>query len=359
MNKKIVLLSAMLLFVSILLAACGDETGSGNNEETSAEGTEETGKTKEEAEPLRLGTGSEGGTYLNLGNEIAGVLNENVELEGFNVEAVSTDASIANMEGIRDGELALGMTVDVTALNALGNGTVQGDSGDFDKPVDNFGFLGYLYPEIWHIVTTEGTGITSMRDLEGKTINLGPPKSTTNEVGKSLLSDHGLEEDDYEISKQGFGESFSSLLDGDIDVLVALLGEPSESITELSAEHDLVLLPMEEESVDALHERINEGSDRGFDIDDRYDIPAESYDFIDKPINTLQDDAILVGSTELIDEETGYEITKQLYENADSMDHPQAQYMTRENMTNSVRGEMPIHPGAKRYFEEEGLLDED
>src|SRR5699024_10364335 len=64
--------------------------------------------------------------------------------------------------------------------------------------------------------------------------------------------------------------------------------------------------------------------------------------------------AILMANTDTIDEELGYELAKSMIEHADENTHTQAEQMTLENALKGAEG-LPIHPGAKRYYEEQGL----
>ncbi|MER2072219.1 MAG: TAXI family TRAP transporter solute-binding subunit, partial [Psychrobacillus sp.] len=86
----------------------------------------------------------------------------------------------------------------------------------------------------------------------------------------------------------------------------------------------------------------------------RHTIPKDTYDFLDSDVETVTAYAILMGSTDTIDEELGYELTKIMIENASENTHAQAKQMILENALNGAEG-LPIHPGAKRYYEEQGL----
>ncbi|MFB5661355.1 TAXI family TRAP transporter solute-binding subunit [Alteribacillus sp. HJP-4] len=338
--KKWSFLLVLMLSFGLILAACGGGENEGDAGENSGDdGGEEAADAMTE---LQLGTGSTGGTYYPLGQEIANVLNDNVDIEGFDVSSVSSDASIDNIAQIGRGEMQLGMSVHLSALEAL-----EG-AGDFDgETIDNFGFMGHIYPEVMQVVTTEDTGITSIADLEGKRVNLGPAGSASNSAGKLILEAHGLEEGDYKVYEEGFGDAAGRLQDGKLEANFGLLGLPAGNVTELATQREVVILPIEDEAM----EYIEENSEYG-----PLEIEADIYDFMDEPVTTITAYAVLIGSLDQVDEDTGYEITKQLYENADSISHEQGEFMTMENIMNGSEG-MPLHPGSERYFEEEGLLD--
>src|SRR5690625_6835236 len=86
----------------------------------------------------------------------------------------------------------------------------------------------------------------------------------------------------------------------------------------------------------------------------RYDISKDAYPFLDADVPTIAAFAVMVGNTDTIDEELGYQLAKAMVENANEITHAQGAQMTLENALNGLDG-LPIHPGAKRYYEEQGL----
>lgn len=332
-------LFSMVFFALILvLAACGsgdeDNNAGGDNDGDNAGG---------EGAQIQLGTGSTGGTYYPLGQEIANILTDNVDVEGFSVSAISTDASVDNLSRIGRGELELGMTVHVPAHEAI-EGT-----GAFDGTViDNFGFIGHIYPEVMQVFTLESTGIESIADLKGKRVAIGPPGSGTQTLAKQILEAYGIGEGDYTAFQEGFGDASKKLKDGQVDASFGILGLPSSAVDELqAATGEVKLLEISGEELASLEETT------GYE---EFEIPANSWEWLEEPVTTLSAYAILVGSTDLIDEDLGYEITKALFENAGDITHSQGQHITKDNALNGL-GDLKLHPGAERYFKEIGLLD--
>lgn len=325
----ITLLSALVIF----LGACGNSGDS--NDSASGEETEA-------LTDLQMGTGSTGGTYYPLGQEMAQVMNNHVEADGFNVSAVASGASVENIGGIFQGTMQLGMTVHIPALEAAeGTGEFEG------AKVDNFGFMGHIYPEVMQIITTEDTGITSIEELKGKKVAIGPAGSGTQAAAKIILEAYGLQDGDYEAYEEGFGDAAAKIQDGQLDASFGLLGLPASSIDELSFQRDVVLLPVEGKPLETILETSGYGE---------IEIPADSYDFLEEPVTAITAYAILVGSTDQISEELGYEIVKGLYENVGDITHPQGTFLDPENIMNGSEG-LPIHPGAEKYFKEKGYMD--
>jgi len=181
---------------------------------------------------------------------------------------------------------------------------------------------------------------------EGAKIAIGPPGSGTHTVSKVILPAHGLEDDDYQEFQEGFGDAADGVQDGNIDISIGVLGLPAGSIESLQASSgDVVMLEIEEDALAEIEEISGYQS---------YTIPADSYDFLESDVQTVAAYAILMGNTDTIDEELGYELAKLMVENADEITHAQAAQMTLENALNGAEG-LPIHPGAKRYYEEQGI----
>ena len=179
-----------------------------------------------------------------------------------------------------------------------------------------------------------------------KNIAIGPPASETNGVSKMILNAYGLEDGDYKAYLEGFGDAADGVQDGNIDISIGILGLPAGSIESLQASaKDVRMLSLSDEAI----KKIEESS--GYR---RYTIPKETYDFLENDIETVTAYAILMGNTDTIDEELGYELAKSMVENASENTHAQAKQMTLENALRGAEG-LPIHPGAKRYYEEQGL----
>ncbi|MCP1315773.1 MULTISPECIES: TAXI family TRAP transporter solute-binding subunit [unclassified Halomonas] len=183
---------------------------------------------------------------------------------------------------------------------------------------------------------------------ESKTPNIaiGPPASTTQGVSQLLFDAYGIGSDKYNSYQEGFGAALDGVQDGNIDISIGILGLPSGSIENLQASSgDVRLLGLSDAAIDYIE------SNSAYR---RFTIPAGSYDFQDEDVETITAYAVLVGNTHTIDEELGYELARLMHEHAGENTHAQSAFITLENALNGAEG-LPIHPGAKRYYEEQGL----
>ncbi|MFD1778707.1 TAXI family TRAP transporter solute-binding subunit [Fredinandcohnia salidurans] len=335
MLKKYSFLTLLLALV-LLIAACSSDNTNGDDKDEGGDSSAESGTID-----LLMGTGSQGGTYFPLGAEMANVWNKNID--NVNVTSTESGASVENLAKISNGEFDLGMTVNLPAYNAL-NGT-----GDFEgKKVENFAFIGHIYPEVLQIITRESTGVETIADLKGKRIAIGPPGSGTQTATKAVLAAYGINDGDYEAYQEGFGDAKSKLQDGTIDASFGLLGLPDAGIDELQASvGDVKFLEVTGDELTTVEETSGYTG---------YTIKAGSYEWLKEDANVVSAYAVLVANTDTVNDELAYQLAKVMLEKASENTHAQAAHMTKENALSGL-GDLPIHPGAEKYYKEIGILD--
>ncbi|WP_394215276.1 TAXI family TRAP transporter solute-binding subunit [Brachybacterium vulturis] len=316
-----------------LLAACSDDGGGSNG------GGGGGGGEGDFVTDLTFGTGGTGGVYYPLGGEYATIYEDNID--GITVTYTDSGASVENIGKIFQGEWQLGIAQSDTANKAVtGEGEFEG------AQVDNIGWIAGLYPEAAHIVTLEGNGIESPADLMGKRIAVGDVGSGTRAVSDAILTAYGIGEDDYEKFEQDFSSSLDLLRDNNIDASVFVVGTPTGSLGDLAATNDVKLVSLEQDKADEV------ASESLYEV---YTIKPEAYEFLQEPVTTLSVAAALLASTTQVSPEVGYEITKATFEFADTITLPQGDLIAHD-FALTGQGEVPLHPGAERYYEEEGLL---
>ncbi len=177
-------------------------------------------------------------------------------------------------------------------------------------------------------------------------IAIGPPGSATNTMSTVILDAYGVDEDSYKEYQEGFGDAAELVQDGNIDITVGVLGLPAGNIESLHAQTgDARILGISDEAVAEIEET------SGYE---KFIIPEDSYDFLEEDVQTVAAYAVMIANTETIDDELGYELARIMVEHADEVTHAQGEQMTLENALNGAEG-LPLHPGAARYYEEQGL----
>lgn len=314
-----------------LLAACGSEDQGG--------GSGGGGGEEDFVTDLTFGTGGTGGVYYPLGGEYATIYEDNIE--DVSVTYTDSGASVENIGMIFQGEWQLGIAQSDSVQSAVAG------SGEFEgAKVDNIGWVAALYPEAAHIVTLAGNGLESPADLKGKRIAVGDVGSGTRAVSDAILSAYGIEEGDYEAFEQDFSSSLDLLRDNNIDASVFVVGTPTGSLGDLAATNDVQLVSMDQETADKV------AGESSFDV---YTIEPDSYDFLEEPVITLSVAATLIASTTQVSPELGYDLTAATFEFADQITLPQGSLISHDYALQG-QGDVPLHPGAKKYYEEQGLL---
>ena len=319
--KRFLAILTVLAVVLVAFAACGGGQG----------------ETPSGATAMTMGTGGTQGTYYAYG----GILGNQIKsATGITTNVVSTDGSKANILGIDLGTYQLGtVQSDVMAYAVAGSRTFEAEGA-----IDTFRVIGGLYAEAVQLITMDPE-IKSVADLKGRTVSIGAPGSGVYFNAVDVLAAAGLTEDDIKAQYQSFGDSADALKDGKIDAFFCTAGAPTVAITDLATTTGIVLVEIDAEHLAALQK------DYGFYAE--YKVPAGTYKGIDSEVSTVAVKATFIVSNDL-DEETVYQLTKAMYENAGEYAHEKASEMTIEYAVSSIS--VPFHPGAERYYKEVGAI---
>jgi TRAP transporter TAXI family solute receptor len=322
--KKWSVLLTLALIASVFLTACG-QGGSGG----------EGGGSQD----LSLATGSTGGTYYPLGGAIANVWNKNVE--GVNVTAQATGASVENLALLAKGEAHLAMVVNMNADDAY-NGRA-----DFEgQKVTNFGAIGVVYPEVVQAVVAKDSNIKTVSDLKGKRVAVGPQGSGTVNTTKHILEAYGLTFDDIQPFYDSFGDAATKLKDGQVDAIFGLLSLPASNIEDITTAKEVRLLEVDDKAMKKLQEK--------YPFYQPLTIEGGTYKGQDEDVQTATLKAVMYANNDL-SEDLVYNLTKTMYEKKDDIAsaHQAGSQIDLEKALEGVT--TPIHPGAKKYFEEKGI----
>lgn len=208
---------------------------------------------------------------------------------------------------------------------------------------------------VYHIATYESSGITSLDDVRGKRVFLGPPGgaayATMERLFKAIA---GLEAGtDYEAVKLGWDAAAASFQDGNLDVYCNPTNAPSPVLTQIAVTNPIRFLgipddQLESEAVKALANR------PGFGLGI---LPAGVYGDNQKNEGDTTTLRVTVGivTNEAADEAMIYEMTKTFFAGVAEMDGS-APWLKAVNPEAAVADiNMPLHPGALRALEELGV----
>ena len=285
---------------------------------------------------LSIATGGTTGTYYPLGGDIANLFQ--TVIPDVKASAQATGGSADNLRLIDAGEAELG-----TVQNDVSWFAYSGTDSFAEEQIQSFSVISSLYAEYVQIVTRADSDINSIADFKGKTISIGAAGSGVYTNAMHVLEAAGLTLDDIDEQYLSFAESADGLKNKQIDAAFICAGIPNAAITELGSTAGVKLISLSDEEVANL---IAAHPTYG-----NLKLPAATYGLAED-VNCVVITALLVCSNEL-DEELVYNMTKALYEQDGILTHAKAAEITLDTAFVGV-GELPLHPGAARYYAEVG-----
>ena len=283
-------------------------------------------------EVLVLDAGGTEGTYYPLAGDMKSIVEANTD---HGIQVQSTGASVENVAalGREDAQLALVQNdIAYFAYNGVELDEFEGE------PIDNLRGIASLYPETIHIVTQEDSGIESVEDLEGASVNTGDLGSGTQVNALQILESAGVE--DFDEDNADFGTAADQIADGDVDAAITVGGAPLGAIEDLATTQDIAMVAVEGDVRDQLLDDVE------WLAEDT--IEGGTYDGVDDDVDTVSVQAMLA-THEGMDEDIIEEVTVALFDNVDDFT-TQAEFIDVE----TAQDAMPIdlHPGAAAYFDE-------
>ncbi|WOI55811.1 TAXI family TRAP transporter solute-binding subunit [Palleronia sp. LCG004] len=208
---------------------------------------------------------------------------------------------------------------------------------------------------LYHVVTYADSGIESLDDLAGKTVFLGPPGGGASAIMANVVEGAtGLKAGtDYDQVQVGWDAAAQAFQDGRIDVYVNPTNAPSPVIQQMALSRDLRLIGLTPEEMErpGLQAILNRpGGTLGT-------IEAGTYgenQVNEEAVQTLGS-IVGVGTNADVPEEAVYEITKAFWEGVGEMEGsaPWLRNITLDTALEDLN--LPLHPGALRFYEEAGI----
>jgi uncharacterized protein len=294
------------------------------------------------AQNLSIGTGGTGGVYYPLGGGMAAVLSKYVS--GMQATAEVTGGSVANLQLIGTGKPYLGMTMADATLDAY-----KGEDKFKGKPVPVRTLL-VMYPNRMHVVTIEGTGINSMKDLKGKRVSTGSGGSATEVMAFRVIEAAGLDKDrDMKRERLGVAESVNAIKDRKIDAFFWVGGLPTAAVTDLANTPGVKIKMIDHAQVVAA---MNKKYGNLYITDT---ISKDVYHGMEKDNHIATVNNLLVAHQNM-DDKTAYNIVKAVFEHKDELVrvHKEAENIRLEGQKKDA-SPVPWHPGAVKYFAEKGI----
>ncbi len=298
---------------------------------------------------FRIGTGPSAETLYSLGAAISAGISRPpgsspcdeggiCGVPGLIAVAQSRAGSIPNIRDIRDGVLDSALVhADIAYWGFTGGGPFAKEVG-----VPELRVIADLIPVSLHIVVRADSGITSIRDLRGKTVSLGPRGSGTFTFLSTLLRLNGLTLQDFHPLYLRPGPAADHLITGVLDAFFEMGAAPLDAIEELHQQREIRLLPVEAPALQTL---------RGFfPFLSAGIIAKDTYNEVEQ-VSTMSLDVNWVVRASM-DASFIKDITRALWQSttADLFNHNNPGHKFPTVQEGRPKGRVPIHPGAEAYY---------
>ncbi|WP_274883896.1 TAXI family TRAP transporter solute-binding subunit [Vibrio harveyi] len=296
-----------------------------------------------------LATASTGGTYYPVGVALATL--SKVKLapkHHFSLSAISSAGSGENVKLLNENEAQFAI------LQGLYGAWAWSGEGPYEKSgrQEQLRSVSMLWQNVEHFIVRSDlakTGtVTDLNNLVGKKFSIGKKNSGTENSGRQIMKGLKVDPDKFNLAYMGYGGSASALQNGTIDGMNTPAGVPVGAVTQAFAAlgKDISILSFTDEQI--------KEANGNYNLWTKYEIPANTYPGLDKPITTIAQPNFLA-VREDISEEDVYQLTKAIYENLPFLQgiHKATKAMAIEKAIAGLP--VPLHPGAARYYKEMGI----
>ena len=347
MKRKLSVFAILVICVLLCMAISACNTAPGNSPATAPPATGNattptappSGSTEAPAPikigNLSMGTANSGGTYYIIGAGLASIWNNVLDA---NVTAEVTAGATENIRLMNANEMQIGI---ISAEDA--DLAVRGGNERYPESYEIMAVLP-LYPNVLQPIVLENSSIRSLNDVIGKKVAVGAAGGGVYTMNQLMLNVLGIDiKNDITPYEIGFGDAATSMKDGTIDCSWQTTGAPNSAFLELEATNAIRLLAPNAEELRTL-----------LNLDYYYEvtIPAGTYASMKEDIQTVGSWCLLSCMADA-DEEVVYQLIKSIFENLNQVHeiHAAANYIQSENL---IYADIEYHPGAIRYFEEQG-----
>ena len=194
---------------------------------------------------MSFGGSSSGGMMYYMAGAFADTITPLVD--GVNITNVTSGAAVDNAIKTATGEFDLALTYGAIVYEAA-TGTGNFENNQYTDQAQNIKGIAKGYDSDFYFVSLAKSNITSLSDLNGKTVACGNAGSGTQYVADIVLDVFGI---DCKREYISFSDGAAAMKEGRVDA-VCQSGPPSGALTELAATDSIVIIPFTEEEIDQL-----------------------------------------------------------------------------------------------------------
>ncbi len=313
----------------MLLPGCGDKP----SEETK----------KAAPKNIVFGGGPAGGTFQVVANAIQ-VYKPVKEIKDFSVKAQSSAGSVENLRKVNAGKSHFGVVYSGHVY--LGrNGMLKNDTNKYDKVMA----VSYLYGAPAQLVVRKGSGIKSVKDLDGKRVGVGNAGSGAFANCELFFSHMGVW-DKVKRNPMGYNDAAQAFGNNQLDAFWLFTAFPSGAVIMAAQTNDIDLIDLDADANAS-------GFYTKYPYFAKLAVPAGTYRGVEKETPSFQDSTLWVANADVPDDVV-YKLLSTIYTD-EGLAHMVGQKKTFKEMSIKAGAKgivTPMHPGAMKFWKEKGVL---
>ena len=288
-------------------------------------------------------TGSAGGLYNIIGGGMTKVINEKSGYINLNATTPSSVSQVPQM--VNDGQAAFGIGMADMMKRAM-----EGE-GEFETAFDNLQPVLAMYDNVMSTIVLKDSPINNVKEIKGKKV--GVPSASTQSAVIKIFEEAGIKENDVEWVFLSYNEQAEAIKDGNIDVGVFTAYPKSGLLEELASTKGIKFLQVDQD--------VRNSFDEKYPLWSTNKIPGGTYPGIDED-NFFYTVYTVLYTNKDVPENVVYDVTKLILENNPEIStiHPAGKDITpektKEYIDRKIIDPNLFHPGAKKYFEEKGII---
>lgn len=295
------------------------------------------------AKRLVFGGGPAGGTFQVVANAIQ-TYDPIKDSDDYRVKAQSSAGSVENLRKVNTGKMDFGVVYSGHVY--LGReGRLKNDPNAYKDVLA----VSYLYGAPAQLVVREGSGIKSVKDLEGKKVGVGNAGSGAFANCELFFTHMGVW-DKVERNAMGYNDAAAAFGNNQLDAFWLFTGFPSGAVIMAAQTNDIALVDLAEDAKQS-------GFFDKYPYFSKLTVPAGTYQGVDTPTPSFQDSALWVANAD-VPADVVYDMLSKIYTD-EGLAYMVSQKKTFKEMSvqSGINGIVtPLHPGAERFWKEKGLL---
>lgn len=290
-----------------------------------------------------FGGGPAGGTFQVVANAIQ-VYGPVKESEDYTVKAQSSAGSIENLRKVNKGKSDFGVVYSGHVF--LGReGRLKNDENKYEDVLA----VSYLYGAPAQLVVRKDSGITSVKDLEGKKVGVGNAGSGAFANCELFFTHMGVW-DKIERNAMGYNDAAGAFGNNQLDAFWLFTAFPSGAVIMAAQTNEIELVDLGKDAEES-------GFYTEYPYFGQLTVPSGTYKGVDKDTPSFQDSALWVANAGVSDDIV-YDLLTKIYTD-EGLAYMKEQKKTFKEMAveTGINGIVtPLHPGAEKFWKEKGLM---